>query len=199
VKITGIKPQVKKPDRYSIFVDEKYAFSLSEGALLASKLVSGQELDKSQLEKFKKESADDKLYNQALRYIALRPRTEWEIKTYLERKKAAPAFIEITIDKLRKIELINDEKFAQAFVADRRLLRPSSRRKLINELRKKRVADEIIQEAVGDEDQEEQTALIQIIAKKRQQIKYQDDQKLMQYLSRQGFSYDDIKHALKDY
>ena len=196
MKITGIKPQVKKPDRYSIFVDEKYAFSLSESALLASKLASGQELNKSQLEKFKKESADDKLYNQVLRYIALRPRTEWEIKTYLERKKAAPDFIGITINKLRKIELINDEKFARTFVTDRRLLRPSSRRKLINELRKKHVADEIIQEVVGDEARHEHAALTQIISKKRQQVKYQDNQKLMQYLARQGFSYEDIKQAL---
>jgi regulatory protein len=33
-----------------------------------------------------------------------------------------------------------------------------------------------------------------IIAKKRS--RYPDDKKLMQYLARQGFSYDDIKKAL---
>jgi SOS response regulatory protein OraA/RecX len=93
--------------------------------------------------------------------------------------------------------LIDDEKFAEAFVNDRRLLRPTSRRKLILELRKKRVADEVIQAAVGSEQQDEQAALQAIIESKRRQSRYRDDLKLMQYLARQGFSYGDIKAALQ--
>ena len=36
------------------------------------------------------------------------------------------------------------------------------------------------------------------VEKKRRQPKYQDDLKLMQYLARQGYTYDDIKRALAD-
>ena len=43
-KITAIKQQVKNPQRYSIFVDEKYSFSLSELALINSELKIGQEV-----------------------------------------------------------------------------------------------------------------------------------------------------------
>ncbi len=93
MKITSIKQQVKRTDRYSIFVDEKYTFSLSEAALLESKLVNGQELSEEQVGKYKQLSADDKLYNLTLRYVAMRPRTNWEIKTYLERKKASPPLL----------------------------------------------------------------------------------------------------------
>jgi regulatory protein len=195
-KITKITQQVKRVDRYSIFVDDKYAFSLSEAALLGSKIHSGQELTKEQVGEFKKLSADDKLYNQTLRYVAMRPRTRWEIETYLERKNGSPTLKEQIVNKLTNIGLIDDEKFAKAFVADRRLLRPTSRRKLIAELRKKRLASGIIEQAVGSEKDEERTALAEVIAKKRKQAKYQDDLKLMQYLARQGFNYDDIKHEL---
>lgn len=197
MKITSIKQQVKTTDRYSIFVDGKYAFSLSETALLERKLHSGQELTKGQVGEYKRVSEDDKLYNQTLRYVALRPRSKWELETYLERKNASPSLTETILNKLSVIGLIDDEKFAKAFVAERRLLKPASRRKLTLELRKKRIANETIEQAVGSESADEQAALLAIIERKRRQTKYQDDQKLMQYLARQGFNYQDIKTALK--
>jgi regulatory protein len=197
MKITSIKQQVKRADRYSIFVEGKYEFSLSEGALLESKIASGQELTKEQLEEFKKLSADDKLYNQALRYVAMRPRTRWEIQFYLERKKASPPLVDAILNKLSKIGLIDDRKYAEAFVRDRQLLRPTSRRKIIAELRKRRVTDEVIQQVTSVDEVSDQAALLAVIERKRRQSKYQDDTKLMQYLARQGFGYDDIKTALQ--
>jgi regulatory protein len=198
MKITSIKQQIKRADRYSVFVEGKYEFSLSEGALLESKVASGQELTKEQLGEFKKLSADDKLYNQTLRYVAMRPRTEWEIEFYLERKSASPPLVESILNKLSNIGLIDDRKYAQAFINDRKLLRPASRRKITAELRKKRVADEIIQQVTSAEELDDQTALRAVIERKRRQTKYQDDTKLMQYLARQGFGYDDIKSALQN-
>ncbi len=197
MKITSIKQQVKRAERYSIFIERKYAFSLSETALLESKLTNGQELTEEQVGEYKQLSADDKLYNLALRYVAMRPRTKWEIKTYLERKKPSPSLIENILNKLSNINIIDDEKFALSFVNDRLLLRPTSHRKIIMELRKKHVAEDIIQQVIGDNKEAEQTALQSIIERKRRQTRYQDDLKLMQYLARQGFGYGDIKTALQ--
>lgn len=197
MKITSIKHQLKRNARYSIYVDNKYEFSLSEPALLESRLASGDELSEKQIEAYKKLSGDDKLYNQALRYIAMRPRSQWEIEFYLRRKKASPSLVDNILNKLSNIGLIDDFKFAQAFVNDRRLLRPTSHRKLILELRKKHISDEIIENAVGNETDHETAALEALIERKRRQTKYQDDEKLMQYLARQGFSYGDIKAALE--
>lgn len=198
MKITAIKQQVKRSDRYSIFVDGKYAFSLSETALLESKLASGDDLTEDKLKEFKKLSEDDKLYNQTLRYVALRLRSKWEIEFYLQRKKATPDPTASILNKLSNIGLVDDEKFARAFVDDRRLLKPSSRRKLVAELRKKHVAADIIEAVVGTETKDEQAALRMVIERQRRQIKYQNNEKLMQYLARQGFSYGDIKAALED-
>jgi regulatory protein len=196
MKITSIKQQIKRADRYSIFVEGKYSFSLSEQALLESGLASGRELSAEQVKEFKQLSADDKIYNQALRYVAMRPRSVWEVGFYLERKKASPPLINIILNKLTNIGLLDDEKFAQAFVNDRRLLRPTSRRKITMELRKKHVPDEIIGKVLGEDAGKDRAALHAVIESKRRQAKYQDDIKLMQYLARQGFNYDDIKSAL---
>ncbi len=69
---------------------------------------------------------------------------------------------------------------------------------MIMELRKKHVADDIIQKAIGHEITDEQTALQTIVERKRRQTKYQDNLKLMQYLARQGFDYNDIKTAIQN-
>ncbi len=196
MKITNIKQQVKQTDRYSVFVDGKYCFSLSETALLKSGLTSGQELTPAQIDEYKQLSADDKVYNRALRYVAMRPRSTWELTTYLRRKEASDSLIESTINRLTALGLLNDAAFADSFVRDRQLLRPTSRRKLIVELKKKRLSDEHIEAALTQNELDEADSLTQVIAKKRRQAKYQDDDKLMQYLARQGFGYSDIKSAL---
>lgn len=196
MKITAITQQVKQKNRYSIFVDGKYSFSLSEGALLDSKLTVGQELDEVRLKELKHQSADDKVYGLALRYAATRPHSEWEIRTYLQRKGISPALANIILNKLSELDFVNDEKFAESWVEHRRLLRPTSRRKLQQELRAKHVADEIIGQVLAKDDADERDVLRELIAKKRS--RYPDNLKLMQYLARQGFSYDDIKHALEE-
>jgi regulatory protein len=198
MKITNIKQQIKRAGRYSVFVDGKYGFSLSDSALLDSRLIVGQELSQQQLRELKQTSAADKLYANTLRYLAIRPRTIWEVTTYLQRKGASPALTKTILNKLSNANLLDDKKFAEAFVNDRQLLRPTSRRKIIMELRQKHVADEVIQSVLGDEQHDEQTALQSIIDSKRRQTKYQDNLKLMQYLARQGFNYSDIKAALQN-
>lgn len=197
MKITAIKAQVKQAGRYSLFVDDKYSFSLSDVALLDAKITVGQEVTEQDLKAYKQLSDDDKLYNRTLGYIAMRPRSRWEIQFYLERKKAPAPLIDAILNKLSIANLIDDKKFAESYVHDRRLLRPTSRRKMIMELKKKRVPEEIIREAVGTEEQDEQTALQQLVERKRRQTKYQDNAKLMQYLAGQGFGYGDIKAALQ--
>ena len=196
MKITSIKQQQKRTDRYSIFIDGKYEFSLSETALLEHKLVSGQELSRDQVREFKRISADDKLYNQTLRYVAMRLRSRWEVEVYLKRKAASPTLIDQILNKLSNIGMLDDRKLAEAYVNDRQTLRPTSRRKIIAGLRQKRVAEDIISQVIGEEVQDDQAALLDVIRRKRQQTKYQDDIKLMQYLARQGFNYGDIKAAL---
>lgn len=197
MKITAIQAQVRQAGRYSVFVDGKYSFSLSDIALLDSKIVNGQELTPEQVREFKQLSADDKLYGLVLRYAMLRPRSVWEVEEYLARKQVSDSQRSTILNKLSKLQVIDDEQFARRWVENRRLLKPLSRRRLEQELRQKRVADTIIRDVLAHDEQEDYQALAEVIARKRKQVKYQDSTKLMQYLARQGFSYDDIKQALQ--
>jgi regulatory protein len=197
MKITAIKQQERRKDRYSVYVDEKYAFSLSEAALLDSKVASGQELTGEQVKAYKQLSAEDKVYGNALRYAAMRRRSRWEMEFYLQRKDAPPALAQQIIDKLSDLGFIDDLAFAQAWVENRHLLRPTSKRKLQQELRAKRVASDIIDKVLREDVAADRDELRNLVIRKRRQSKYQDDQKLMQYLARQGFGYEDIKSMLQ--
>ncbi|MCA9325103.1 RecX family transcriptional regulator [Candidatus Saccharibacteria bacterium] len=198
MKITKIVQQQKQRDRYSIFVDDRYAFSLGEGALLSTGLTSGQELTGQQINQYEQLSAEDKLYNRTLRYVAMRPRSVWEVEFYLRRKEAPAPLVAQIITKLSGLDLLNDQRFAEQFVRDRRLLRSASTRKLTLELQKKRISSDIIERVLAADETDELAMLKALIAKKQRQSKYKEDSlKLMQYLARQGFSYGDIKTALR--
>ncbi len=53
-----------------------------------------------------------------------------------------------------------------------------------------------IKAALEADETDEFDVLLQEVEKKRRQSRYSDDLKLMQYLARQGYRYDDIKRAL---
>lgn len=194
VKITSIKQQVKRTDRYSIFVDNKYAFSLSEAGLLQQGLASGQELDQYKLASLKEASGTDKAYGNALRYVVMRPRSEWELETYLKRKDVEEPVAEQIIDKLRDLRLLDDTAFARSWVANRRLLKSTSKRKLQLELQQKHVPASIISQVLQEDETDERDTLRELVQKKSG--RYPDRNKFMQYLARQGFSYTDIKSVL---
>jgi regulatory protein len=194
MKITSIKQQAKRTDRYSIYVDGKYAFSLSESGLLDSGLASGQELDDGQLKQLKKAAGLDKAYYNSLRYVLMRPRSEWEVEAYLKRKEVDKDSAAEVIRRLKNLNMLSDLDFARSWVANRRTLKSVSKRRLRLELMQKRVPEDVINEVLTSDETDERQVLRELIEKKRR--RYPDEQKLIRYLASQGFNYDDIKSTL---
>ncbi len=198
MKITAIKQQVKRADRYSVYIDDVYSFALSDSELLRLGIYSGQELSVTDLAGLKDNSVRDKARSQALNQLARRQRSEWELRDYLKRKEHPPEVIDFVISWLAEYGYVDDTKFAAAWVANRRLLKPISTRRLRQELQQKRVPSEVIDQVLAEDQTDEHKVLRNLIERKRRQTKYQDNLKLLQYLARQGFSYEGIKSALQD-
>lgn len=196
MKISAIKQQVKRQDRYSIYGDGKYLFSFSESELLASGIRIGQELDEQALEELRTKAVLDKAYDRCLNLISHRVRSEWEIRDYLKRKDYDEKTQQLIVDRLTDRGYLNDADFAKRWVDNRRLLKATSKRRLSQELRQKRISDDIINAVLDADETDEIEVLRQLIERKRKQTKYQDDLKLMQFLARQGFDYEKIKTAL---
>jgi regulatory protein len=198
MKITAVKQQVKRADRYSIYIDGKYSFSLGENEFLKLGLHSGQELTETELDSYKVESDYGKWFDKVLNLLSYRLRSEWEIRDYLKRKKAPDEYTDKILNKLSINGYINDEQFAKRWVENRRLMKATSRRKLIMELKQKRIPNEIIDKVLADDKDEvdERQILRELVEKKR--ARYPDKLKFMQYLARQGYNYDDIKSVLSE-
>lgn len=198
MKITQIKQQVKRADRYSIYLDGKYTFSLGEGELLKLGLHTGQELTEAELTNYRNESEQGKWFDKTLNLLSYRLRSEWELRDYLKRKDCPPEIIEKILNKLSVNGYVNDEQFARRWVENRRLLKATSRRRLAQELKQKRISNEIIDKVLADDKAEtdEREVLRALVERKR--ARYPDKLKLMQYLARQGYSYDDIKSVLSE-
>jgi len=199
MKISAIKQQVKRADRYSVYGDGKYLFSFSEAELLGSGIRIGQELGEAELLELKNKAILDKAYDRSLNLISHRMRSEWEVRDYLKRKDYDAAVQDAVITRLIDRGYLNDAAFAKRWVENRRLLKSTSKRRLSQELRQKRVNDDIIQSVLAGDETDELEVLRELIEKKRKQTKYQDDTKLMQYLARQGFGYDQIKQAITEF
>lgn len=198
MKISDIRQQQRRKDRYSVYVDGKYSFALSESGLLSARLSIDQELSKEDLERLKKISAEDKAVYRVLDLIARRPRSEGEIQDYLKRKKYEEEEIATTLNTLSEKGYIDDEDFARRWVENRRLLKPTSSRKLRLELMQKKVPHEIIQKVLEADETDEKEIIKELIEKKHRQTRYQDKQKLMQFLMRQGFNYPDVKSVFEE-
>jgi regulatory protein len=197
LKITAIKAQVKNPDRVSVYVDQKYALSLNYAQVLDLKLRVGLEVNEKQLAEFKKASDFGKAYERALNYVMIRPRSVKELHEYARRKKWPPEDVEAIVSKLIARRYLDDGNFARAWVESRAMGGKTSLRKLRLELKQKGVADDVVAEVLALTGFDEQSALAQVVAKKRRLARYQDDQKLMQYLARQGFGFEEIRGALR--
>jgi len=196
MKVTAIKAQVKNVERVSIYLDGAYAFSLTQGQLLELKLHNGKELSEKDVIELKQASDYGKLLERVMNFVMIRPRSIREVRDYLWRKKAEPHTIDTIVQRLETRGYLNDASFAKSWAHARQLTKPVSKRRLQAELMQKGVASEHIAQALADDEYNERQALQEIILKKRRQVRYQDNQKLMHYLARQGFGYDSIKEAL---
>jgi len=193
--ITDIKP-TKRPGCYSIYVDGRFAFVLGNLELSSSKLRIGTELSVAQLADWQAEATRAKLRSRTLDYLAIRPRSRWEVEQYLRRKDAAPADIEHVVVYVTDLGYLDDLTFAKAWVESRQATAPRSRLKLAAELRAKGVARDIIDEALGGEDRDAQIMALQSLINKKRRL-YPDDQKLINYCTRQGFAPGLVREVLR--
>ena len=212
MKITSLSVQQRDPNRVNVSVDGKYTFSLDIAQVVSLGVKVGREYTEKELVELEQESQFGKLYGRSLEYCLMRPHSAREVRDYLWRKTrttrykskntgemkerlgVSQAVADRVFERLVEKGYVDDEKFARFWVENRNQAKGASRRKLEAELRAKGLASSTIAEAFGETERNDVDELQKIIAKKRS--RYSDEQKLMQYLARQGFAYDDIRSVL---
>jgi regulatory protein len=143
-------------------------------------------------------------WESALRLLTYRERSRKELRDKLAEKEYSPEAVAATIEKLERLELIDDEKFARLWVNSRVNFKPRAAWLIGRELREKgidpeisgRVLDEIIPP-------ERERAAARELAERRVRH-YRGEptetarRKLFSYLARRGFSSETIRECLED-
>lgn len=226
LKITDMRQGVKNPNRINVFVDGKFSFSLDVSQVVDFRLKVGDRISEERLKELKGASEFGKLYQRALEWVLMRPRSVGETRDYLQRKfheassvtasrrpvftggarlrsrqqppkdpsEASSELSDKIISRLCKKGYLDDGRFAEWYVENRFTKKGISRKRLKMELMKKGVSNEIIEKVLDERNDEEE--ILKMIEKKRD--KYTEE-KLIQYLCRQGFDYQLVQNLVQTY
>lgn len=199
--ITSIKQQ-KNKGRVNVYLDDKFGFGIDLTNFVLLHLKVDQQLTDGEIEKIVKEAEFQKTLDKLLRFATLRPRSEKEIRDYFRRKKVHESLQEKLLEKLKHFELLDDLKFAAWWVEQRGNFKPKPKRILKIELTQKGIVREIIDQVLGETKVDEEKMAKDLVSRKAYKWEGLEPrikkQKISQYLSGKGFSWDTIEKVFDD-
>jgi regulatory protein len=143
-------------------------------------------------------------YDQALRLLEFRARSTAELRRKLIQKGASAGDVDEVLAKLQDQKLLDDADFARQFARNRVAGVGASRRRIVQELRRKGVAGDIAAEAVDGLPEREgidpSATVHRAAAKKWNALAALDAftrrRRVYAFLARRGFDPDEIRAAL---
>ncbi|EAD2865227.1 RecX family transcriptional regulator, partial [Listeria monocytogenes] len=156
MKITSISVQQKNKERYNIFIDEKYNFSVDEEVLARYQLMKGKVLTEADIEEIKQADMVRKGLNKAINFLSHRVRSEKEIRDYLRKQEMEPFAIDEILKKLANMDYINDFEFAELYTKTQIKTTLKGPRTIERELVEKGLTREIISRVIEEYSDEAQ-------------------------------------------
>ena len=201
--ITEISVQKKNKNRCNIYIDNVFAFGVSNELIYKENLKVGMIIDE---EKLKKIAYEENLINckeTALKIIERSYKTKKEMIKRLLEKGYALEEVNETLKFLEEYNFINDESYTKAFINDR--TKTQGKQKIKYALKNKGVSDEIIEEELSKLDMEKEKENANILALKKYSIlikresdKYKLKEKIIRFLISRGYNYEVAKDAVNE-
>lgn len=203
--VSKVATQVKRANRVSVFVDDAFAFGLSEGVARRNGLERGSVLDPSLLSALEHDEAIARCRRVALNYISYRMRSESEVRQRLTKEEAGPDVITTVLDQLRDTGLVDDGAFALAYSRDAVVGRKWGPHRIASGLRRAGVGDTHVSQALQEiRNTIEDEDIVRVVATKRwsQLSSIADERKrkkrLYDYLTRRGFDFQDVRRVVDE-
>lgn len=201
--ITKIEVQKRNKDRSNVYIDNDYAFSLSNELVYKEGLKLNEKIDIERINAIAKEDNYIKCKTTALRIVEKSYKSEKELVDKLILKGYDNESINKTMDVLKEYNFINDENYVKMYVKDK--LKQVGKKKIKYDLAKKGISDKIIDEEIYniDSEYEKNTAYNLVIKKyntiaKREADRFKLSQKLYRFLLSKGYSYDIVSSVVKE-
>ena len=195
--ITDLKIQSKDKNRVNLYLNNKFFCGLDIETVVKNQLKVGIYIDQQKIVAMQTESEKHTAFSKALKLISTRYKTQKEIENYLYEKGYVSSVVYYVIQKLLEYGYIDDEKYVDSFVATHKNSFGKLNMKQL--LLQKGVNSSLIEKKFTDEDFEQSDEIVRIAQKymKSKEDTRENNIKLFRYLIGKGFSYDEIKEALK--
>lgn len=193
--VSAIEPQERRGGRRSnVYLDGRYAFSLTT-ELAVKELRVGDPISDDRYAALVVKDQQARCFDAALRFLGSRPRSEREIRDRLARHEFDVQVVDRVIERLRRIQLVDDAAFAAYWVEQRATHRPRGSRLLKQELRQKGVSQDVLAEALPSDDDED--GAYRAAQRKAVSLRALDErtfkQRLGAFLQRRGYGYETVK------
>lgn len=137
-------------------------------------------------------SESAKAKSDALRLLSFMPRSSDELRKRLKQKKYAPAVIEEAVEALTRQGLLDDVKFAKLFAESRVYSRPTGKRQLAFDLKRKGLSAPLVEKTLAElPDYDEAKMARDLVYTRFQKMTGVSDEKKKQrifgFLKRRGF------------
>ena len=134
--------------------------------------------------------------NTAVRFLAQRPRSEYEVRQRLRRAGTDAAVVETVLAQLRQHRLVDDQAFAERWVEERQTFRPRGARLLRAELAQHGIARAGADAATESLDETADQDAYRAAARRAERLRGLDEKtfktRLGQWLARRGFDWGTI-------
>ena len=203
MKIVKLKYD-KNPAWCNIFVDTGEFLKISTDIVLKYKLATGIDIDEDVFEALSSEQSKINIRQAAYSFAAYKSRTMRQVIDKLKRGGYSGDEIADAIEFLNNFALIDDQKFAGAFVRDYLLRKQVSKDKLKSELIRKGISSFLAIQAIEENYPKENEYDYALKCAQKRMIKIRNKpapkQKpaLASYLRIQGYDADIIKYVIED-
>ena len=204
LKITSYEKQKHNEEKFNVFVDEKYAFSISVNGWIKWGLYIDKILTQEDIDKIVKEDRQEIAFLKLLDIVSYGMKTEKEIRRKLKEKEFQEEEIEYAIEKGIKYGYVNDEYYVKHYILERAMPNKWGSNKVYSMLSQKGIDKELIKDGIEKYMIEEDVSdnAYEVALKKYRTInkekynKLQCKQKLSTFLMGKGYSYDIVKKVV---
>lgn len=199
-KIETIKIEEGRKKRVAVyFAGQRRPLRVEVDTALKGGLTVGRELTDAELFDLAKLDMFYRTQNAALNFLSYRPRSESEVKSRLTRRSFTTEQIDAVLVKLREQGLIDDTGFAGFWAENRREFSPRSRFLTRMELRRKGVANEVIDGVVAGLDDSENAYRAGLAYSRRLSIADKNifRKRLGDFLRRRGFDFSVVNETVE--
>jgi regulatory protein len=187
--------RIDRSRRGKLRVEIEGAEALLLARPVAAHLALGQQLTDREIASLREADAVETAVQKGMRLVALRPRSERELRDAFRRARLPEGVQDAALERLREIGAADDAAFARAWVENRQAFRPRSRLALKMELKEKGILAETISAALEAVDEEDAAMRAARAASRRLNGLTAEEfrRRLGGYLARRGFDYATIR------